>query len=160
MQEIIIQSSQGDYNIFFSELNSIHKMWLDCPKCTGLMIYTSLQIYHEVINKDLHNRAWTKNHRGTMLQKLSKCEVKAWLCQNLIILLPLQFCVKYSFGEVKQSKNVIFGDSGVWISVNLGLESCSNLLKSKSRTSKIVKINIFGMLDFPKMWFHVKLEWC
>ena len=30
----------------------------------------------------------------TMLQKLSKCEVKAWLCRSLIILLPLRFYVK------------------------------------------------------------------
>ena len=44
----------------------------------------------------------------TMLQKLSKCEVKAWLCSNMIILPPLNFYMKYSFGEFKQSKNVIF----------------------------------------------------
>ena len=45
----------------------------------------------------------------TMLQKLSKCEVKAWLCWNLIILLPPRFYAKSNFGEFKQSKNVIFG---------------------------------------------------
>ena len=33
----------------------------------------------------------------TMLQKLSKCEVKAWLCLYLIILQPLWFCVN-SYG--------------------------------------------------------------
>ena len=43
----------------------------------------------------------------TMLQKLSKCEVKAWLCWNLIILPPLRFYVKSNFGEFEQSKNVI-----------------------------------------------------
>ena len=32
--------------------------------------------------------------------------------------------------------------------VNLGLEWCSNLLKSKFRTFKIVKINIFGTFEF------------
>ena len=41
----------------------------------------------------------------------------------------------------------------------LGLKSCSNSLKSKFRTSEMVKINIFGMFEFPKMWFQVKLEW-
>ena len=44
----------------------------------------------------------------TMLQKLSKCEVKAWLCQNLMIFLPIRFNVKSNFGEFKRSKNVIF----------------------------------------------------
>ena len=48
--------------------------------------------------------------RFTMLQKLSKCEVEAWLCWNLIILPPLRFYVKSNFGEFKQSKNVIFGN--------------------------------------------------
>ena len=44
----------------------------------------------------------------TMLQKLSKCKVKAWLCWNLMILLLLRFCVKSHFGEFKWSKNVIY----------------------------------------------------
>ena len=44
----------------------------------------------------------------TMLQNLSKCEVKAWLCWNLIILPPLRFYVKSHFGEFKQSENVNF----------------------------------------------------
>ena len=43
-----------------------------------------------------------------MLQKLSKCEVKAWLCWHLIILPPLRFYVKSNFGEFTWSKNVIF----------------------------------------------------
>ena len=47
----------------------------------------------------------------TMLQKLSKCEVKAWLCCNFIILPPpLRFYVKSNFGEFKRSKNVNFGN--------------------------------------------------
>ena len=70
----------------------------------------------------------------TMLQKISKCEVKAWLCWNLIKLLSLRFYVKLNFGKFKLSKNVIFDnfrDSEPWILVNLGHESCSNLLKIK-----------------------------
>ena len=43
----------------------------------------------------------------TMLQKLSKCEVKAWLCWHLIILPPLRSYVK-SNDEFIRSKNVIF----------------------------------------------------
>ena len=68
-----------------------------------------------------------KKEQRTMLQRLSKCEVKAWLCWNLIILSPLRFYVKSNFGDFKQSKNVIFGnfrDSEHRILVNFGLESC------------------------------------
>ena len=43
--------------------------------------------------------------------------------------------------------------------VNLGLESCSNLLKSKFRTSKIAKNDSFGLYELTKIWFHVKSEW-
>ena len=45
-----------------------------------------------------------------MLQKLSKCSVKAQLCLDLIILPPLQFYMKSNFGEFKRSKNVMFGN--------------------------------------------------
>ena len=66
---------------------------------------------------------------------------------------------KSNFDEFKLSKNVIFGncrDSELRILVNLGLESCSNLLKSKFRTSRIVKINIFGPSEFTEISFHVR----
>ena len=43
--------------------------------------------------------------------------------------------------------------------VILGLESCSNLLKSKFRTSKIAKNDNFGPFECTKMWFHEKSEW-
>ena len=97
-----------------------------------------------------------------MLQKLSKCEVKARLCWNSIILPPLQFYVKSNFCGFKRSKNVIFGnfrDCELENVVNLGLESCSNLLKSKFRTSKIAKNDNFGSFECTKMWFHVKSKW-
>ena len=74
---------------------------------------------------------WPWNHI-TMLQKLSKCVVKAWLCWYLISLPPLRFCVKSHFGESKRSKNVVYGnfrDAELWILLILGLESCSDLLK-------------------------------
>ena len=35
--------------------------------------------------------------------------------------------------------------------VNLGLESCSNLLKSKLRTSKIATNDIFGLIEIAKI---------
>ena len=83
---------------------------------------------------------------STMLQKLSKCEVKAWLCWNMITLLPLQFYVKSNFSEFKWSKNVLYGnirDAELWILVNLGLQSCSNLLKIENAEP----------LKFPKTTF-------
>ena len=58
----------------------------------------------------LNNWSVVVNDRPTMLQKLSNCEVKAWLCWNLINLLPLRFYVKSNFGEFKRSNNVIFGN--------------------------------------------------
>ena len=109
-----------------------------------------------------HMASNKKGSPFTMLQKLSICKVKAWLCQNLIILLPIRFYVKSNFGEFKSSKNVIFGnfrDSELWILENLGLESCWNLLNSNFWTSKIVKIIILGSFEFTKIWFHVKSEW-
>ena len=87
----------------------------------------------------------------TMLQKLSKCEVKAWLCWHLIILLPLPFWVKSNFGQFKRYKNVVFGhfrDSKLWIFGKLGLESYSNLLKSNSEPLKLTK------LTFLTIWNH------
>ena len=41
--------------------------------------------------------------------------------------------------------------------VNLGIESCSNLRKSKLRISKIATNDIFWPFEFA--WFHVKSEW-
>ena len=82
--------------------------------------------------------------QNTMLQKVSKCEVKAWPCWKLIILLSLQFYVKSNFGEFKRPKNVIFDNfrySELWIMVNFVLESCSNLLKSKFTTSFLDPLN-------------------
>ena len=51
----------------------------------------------------------SSSKESTMLQKLSKCEVKSCLCWNLIILSSLRFYVKSNFGEFKWWKNVNFG---------------------------------------------------
>ena len=65
------------------------KCWLLLSSCSPSIssLYTFCQYY-----------------RYTMLQKLSKCEVKAWLCWNLIILLSFRFYVKSNFGEFKMWK--------------------------------------------------------
>ena len=47
-------------------------------------------------------------HQSTMLQKFSKCQVKAKRSGNLIILLPLKFYVKSNFGGLKRSKMWLF----------------------------------------------------
>ena len=91
----------------------------------------------------------------TMLQKLSKCEVKAWLCWHLIILLSLWFWVKSYFGQFKRSKNVIFGH---FRTLNFGLESCSNWQKSKFLTSKIAKMTFLDCLNSPKFDFIQNLS--
>ena len=52
-----------------------------------------------------------------------------------------------------------FRDSELWILVNFGLESCSNLLKIKIQTSKIAKNDIFELFELAKIWFHSKSEW-
>ena len=107
-------------------------------------------------NSSVSKKQENQCKRITMLQKLWKCEVKAWLCWNLVILLPLSFYVKSNLGKFKPSKNVIFGsfrDSELWHLVNLGLESCSNSLKSKFRISKIAKNDILDSLHLPKLDF-------
>ena len=94
----------------------------------------------------------------TMLQKLSKWEVKAWLNWNLIISAPLQFYVKSNFGDFKRSKNVIysnFRDAELWILVNLGLESCSFLFTTNQNSEplKLPKTTFLDRLNTQKCHF-------
>ena len=88
---------------------------------------------------------------STMLQKLSKCEVKVWLCWNLIILPPLRCYMKSHFGEFKCSKNVVFG--------NLRGFKYQIYQILKFRVTKIAKNDIFGLFEFAKIRFYVKSEW-
>ena len=57
---------------------------------------------------------------------------------------------KVSFLAISEALNFEF-------LVNLGIESCSNLRKSKLRISKIATNDIFWPFEFA--WFHVKSEW-
>ena len=72
-----------------------------------------------------------------------------------------QIYVKSNFGEFyqKMSYLAILDTLNFEFLVNLGLESCSNLQKSKFRTPKIVKNDILGPFDYIKILFHVKSEW-
>ena len=79
--------------------------------------------WHKPVHFSMTSLLKTKKLNCTMLQKLSKCQVKAWLCWNLMILQPLRFYVKFNFGEFKQSINVIFGsfsDLKLWIFSKFG----------------------------------------
>ena len=70
--------------------------------------------------------------------------------------------MKSNSGKFKRSKNVILAileTLDFESLVNLGLESCSNLLKSEFKTSIIDKNDIFRPLKFAKIEFHVKSEW-
>ena len=72
-----------------------------------------------------------------------------------------QILSEIKFWPVQTVQNVIFGhfrDCELGILVNLGLESYSNLLKSKFRTSKIARNDIFGPFEFTKIRFPVTSE--
>ena len=96
-----------------------------------------------------------KRYYCTMLQNVSKCEVKAGLCWNLIILLPLRTYVKSNFSAFKRLKNVIFGNFSNFEQ----LSSAKFTKNSKFRVSKMAKNDIFGLFEFAKIWFHIKSEW-
>ena len=134
-----------------------------------MILSFKIEMVYYLSNMTFHPKKYFQNHLqnmdgclDTVLQKLSKCEGKAWLCWNLTILLPLRFCVKSNFGEFKRSKNVIFDnfrDSELRILVNFGLESCSKSIKIKIQNLKNCQNDIFGPFDFAKIWSHVKSEW-
>ena len=89
----------------------------------------------------------------TMLQKLSKCEVKAWLCWKWIILPPLWFYVKSNFGEFKRSKNV---DLTILEVLNYDFSKFEQLSSPKftkpknSEPLKFSKLTFLDRLNSPK----------
>ena len=86
----------------------------------------------------------------TMLQKLSKCEVKAWLCWNLIILPSLRFYVKSNFGVFKLFKNVILAILEV---LNFDFGKIEQL-----SSPKFTKIQSSGSQKLPNMTFLNRLN--
>ena len=102
-----------EFSISFSLMNS---GWLDLlPKLTFILTYFQHGLPIKSRPIDLTFARWELElsrsviSSFTMLQKLSRWEVMAWLCWNLIILPPVQLYVKSIFGEFRRSKNVIFG---------------------------------------------------
>ena len=101
-------------------------------------------------------------YQNTMLQKLSKYEVKAWLCWSLIFLPALRFYEKSNLGEFKRFKNVIFGNfrgfefwcKKIWATFKAQIYQNSNF-----RVSKITENNIFGPFGFAKIGFYDRCKW-
>ena len=97
----------------------------------------------------------------TVLQKLSKCEVKAWLCWNLIVLPPLRFYVKPNFGEYKQSKMAFLA---ILEALTFNFGQFEQFFKSqiyqisKFRSSIIVKKAIFEIQHLAKL-ISCKIQW-
>ena len=112
----------------FHVLKVQNSLYLKICKLQDLQFWQILYTYNVIFGQNLSNFhvEFHKNCQITMLQKLWKCEVKAWLCWNLIILLSPQFYARSNIGDFKRSKNVIFGnfrDSDLWILVDFGLET-------------------------------------
>ena len=85
-----------------------------------------------------------------MLQKFSKCEVKAF--QKSDHLTATQIFRENKFSQIQTvQKCHLWQNLRLRTLVGLGLESCSYLLKSKFRTSKIAKNDIFGLFECTKM---------
>ena len=127
--------------------------------CKSKTSFKGVYIQFHITDYSFSEDSLNYKHCITMLQKLSKCEVKAWLWWSLIILPSLWFYVKSNFGEFKRPKNVIFCNfkaSELWILVNLELEKLLKFSKKKIRTSKIAKNDIFWSCEIAQIWFHVK----
>ena len=76
--------------------------------CNSISVINFIPVVGNPVTKK--NQFYNVCLKYTMLQKLSKCEVKAWLYRNLIILPPLRFNVKSNFEEFKRSENVNFSN--------------------------------------------------
>ena len=98
-----------------------------------------------------HTTFTTSFHHSTMLQKLSKCEVKAWLCWDLIILPPLRFYVKSNFVEFRRFKNVIFGNFR-------GSQFGFYQIWATSKSQNLPKIQSSESLKWPKVTF-LSVKW-
>ena len=91
-----------------------------------------------------------------MLQKLSKCEVKAWLCWNSIILPPLRFYVKSNFGKFKRSNDVILAISGTQ---NFEFWKLLKFTKNQNwEPLKLSKMTFLDHLNSPKFDFTSNLS--
>ena len=92
-----------------------------------------------------------------MLQKISKCEVKAWLCWNLILYRHSNFTWNQIWANTNGSKMTflaILELLSIWETFKSIIHQNSNFWVSKT-----AKNGIFGPFVFAQIWFRVKLEW-
>ena len=95
-----------------------------------------------------------------MLQKLSKCEGKAWLCRNLII-----FCHSDLTWNQANSNGQKISFVAIFEILNFDLRKFEQLSipkftkNSKFRASEIAKNDTFGPIESTKIWYHEKSEW-
>ena len=94
----------------------------------------------------------------TMLQKLSKREVKAWLCWNLIILLALQFTWNPVLARIQTVQKRHFWQFYRLWTLNFGKFGTWKMLKftkdQNSETLKLSKITFLDPLNSPKRDFR------
>ena len=69
-----------------------------CDSCRTCTIFSAVK---KVLETECGGQEFICHSNSTMLQKLSKCEVKAAHCGNFTICLPLRFCMKSNFGNSK-----------------------------------------------------------
>ena len=82
----------------FHVLKVQNSLYLKICKLQDLQFWQILYSYNVIFGQNLSNFhvEFHKNCQITMLQKLSKCEVKAWHCWNLIIWVSLKTSVNLS----------------------------------------------------------------
>ena len=128
----VIESSHESLWVSMSHYDSL---WV-CIICESLWIFVSL--YESPL---VTLSQWVAMSLCTVLQKFSKCEVKAAWCGNLLILLPLKFYVKSNFGELKGSKIwflAILEGLKFWFLINLC--NCSMLTMTKIQSLKSLEL--------------------
>ena len=129
----------------FSSINLAQVAWASSVMST---MYTLLRFLQGYINST--QKILSKSAKSTMVQKLSKCEVKVWLCWHLMILPPVRFSVKPNFVKFKWSKNVILGnfrDSELWMFGKFGTWKLLKFTKNKnSEPLKLQKITFWTIL--------------
>ena len=97
------------------------------------------------------------NH-NTMLQKLSKCEVKVYNTKiDLLLNFPRnQFWqnlnIKNCLLQFQRLTTLNFGKFGTW-------KMAQTYWNWNSKPLKVPKMTLFDLLNAPKIWFHVKSEW-
>ena len=109
----LLPFSKNKIFLLFSSFHSLNKKVEKLPNTRAICRTKGLDHYTKSDNAFVVKyrvQRHTEEQHCTMLQKLSKCEVKAARNGHFSNLPPLRFYVKSNFGKLKQSKNVIFAN--------------------------------------------------